>query len=405
MKILFLSGWFPYPPDNGSRIRIFHLMRALAERHEVTLLSFGDQISRERVEALCPLCRVAGVAPTPVYNPKGSRAVLAFASPTPRSLVDTHSPEMARLVQKELGSNGYEVVVASEISTASYVHYDCPAPAILEDLETATIRDAARLGSGRASRLRASLTWLKTRRYVRTLLPHFAACTVVSEQERANLRDIAPANYRLEVVPNGCDTTWRPDAAAPQPGTLVFNGSLTYSANYDAMSYFVREIWPQIRKGEPSCQLKITGRTNNGQGEALAGRGGVHLTGYLADVRPAVAGAWACVVPLRVGGGTRLKILEAMALGTPVVSTSKGAEGLEVTPEENILIADDPADFAAQTVRLLRDPALRARLAENGKKLVEQKYDWRVIGERFNELVESVVEARKSARYPSRWRG
>ena len=109
-----------------------------------------------------------------------------------------------------------------------------------------------------------------------------------------------------------------------------------------------------------------------------------------------MAGVWACVVPVRIGGGTRLKILEAMALGTPVIATTKGAEGLVVTPEANILVADDPAQFAAQPVRLLRDLTLRRRLAENGRRVVEEKYSWRSIGEQFNQLLESVVDARRT---------
>jgi glycosyltransferase involved in cell wall biosynthesis len=118
----------------------------------------------------------------------------------------------------------------------------------------------------------------------------------------------------------------------------------------------------------------------------------VEVTGYVEDVQSLVASAWACVVPIREGGGTRLKILEAMALGIPVVSTSKGAEGLDVTPEQDILIADEPPEFAAQVVRLLRKPGLRERLAGNARRLVEEHYDWRTSGHKFVRLVESVRE-------------
>jgi glycosyltransferase involved in cell wall biosynthesis len=125
--------------------------------------------------------------------------------------------------------------------------------------------------------------------------------------------------------------------------------------------------------------------------DRLPANDGLVLTGYLDDVRPTVARSWACVVPLRVGGGTRLKVLEAMALGTPVVSTSKGAEGLEVTSGEDILIADEPADFADATLRLLDDPALRAELAANGRRLVRGRYGWDQIGEELNRFLHQVV--------------
>jgi glycosyltransferase involved in cell wall biosynthesis len=131
--------------------------------------------------------------------------------------------------------------------------------------------------------------------------------------------------------------------------------------------------------------LKITGYVNGLQGDAFGD--GISLTGYLDDIRPVVGQAWACVVPLRSGSGTRLKILEAMALGTPVVSTTKGAEGLDVSHGENILLADTPNEFAAQTVALLRDAGLRERLAQHARKLVETRYNWENSGKLFNEFL------------------
>jgi glycosyltransferase involved in cell wall biosynthesis len=142
-------------------------------------------------------------------------------------------------------------------------------------------------------------------------------------------------------------------------------------------------------------ELHITGSTQGVDVESLPMDAHVILTGYLPDIRSVVASAWICVVPLRVGGGTRLKILEAMALGTPVVATSKGAEGLDVTPDKNILIADEPDEFAAKTLRLLREQDLRNRLADNGRRLVEEKYGWSAIGQAFLRIVENVARGRE----------
>ena len=179
--------------------------------------------------------------------------------------------------------------------------------------------------------------------------------------------------------------------AAVEPNTLVFNGSLTYHANYDAMRYFLAEVFPLIQQQEPGVSLTITGPTSGVDLSGLRLNDGVRLSGYLDDIRPLLASASACVVPIRSGGGTRLKILEAMALGTPVVSTSKGAEGLEVTPGKQILVADEPAEFAAQVICLLRAPALREQLRTRARRLVEQQYDWREIGQRFANLVEETA--------------
>jgi len=192
------------------------------------------------------------------------------------------------------------------------------------------------------------------------------------------------------------DLDWAvPGLAEPKADSLVFNGALTYYANADAMRFFAGEILPRIRAQRPSVMLRITGRSDGVDLTWLSADGSVALTGYLDDVRPVVAGSWACVVPLRIGGGTRLKILEAMALGTPVVATSKGAEGLDITPDQEVLIADEPAAFAAQTVCLLGDPELRQRLAANARLLVEERYGWQAIGSAFCQVVESVAEAGK----------
>ncbi len=237
------------------------------------------------------------------------------------------------------------------------------------------------------------MTWQKRLRYERWLFSHFERCAMVSESDRQAVKRVMPEyGDRVAVIPNGVDLDYHHvGIAAPVPNTLIFNGALSYFANYDAMEYFLGEIFPIIRGKFPGAQLTITGSTKNVNIKGLPGKANVVFTGFLEDIRPAVASAWACVVPLRLGAGTRLKILEAMALGTPVVSTSKGAEGLNVTPEENILIADTPTDFAVQTIRLLGDPALRARLSKSARALVEAEYGWQAIGEKFVHLVESVV--------------
>lgn len=308
---------------------------------------------------------------------------------------------MAALIESELES-GYDLLIASEMSTARYVAAQRKVPSILEDLEMAVLRDAAHSGENGLALFRGRLTWAKTRRYVGRLLPRFDACTVVSKQERQYLREITPVYERVHVIPNGAEIDWKyTGSQEPRANVLVFNGSLTFGANLDAMRYFVREVWPRVRAEEPSCTLTITGRTDAIGIEEQLSAGGLSFTGYLPDVRPTVALARACIVPLRVGGGTRLKILEAMALGTPVVSTTKGAEGLDITPEQNILIADSPEQFAHQTIRLLRDPGLRERLATNGRRLIEEKYSWDRIGSQFVALAESIAEGGRVMRKDS----
>jgi glycosyltransferase involved in cell wall biosynthesis len=173
---------------------------------------------------------------------------------------------------------------------------------------------------------------------------------------------------------------------------LIYPGALTYHSNLDAMVYFLRESWPIIQKQRPQVRLRITGRTDGVDLARLALTDQVVMTGYLDDIRSAVAQSWICVVPLRAGGGTRLKILESLALGTPVVSTSKGAEGLNLIPGRDILVADEPADFAEAVLNVLQDPVLRETLSRNGRQAVEAKYDWRIIGQQFDDFVETAVK-------------
>ncbi|MGC9025511.1 MAG: glycosyltransferase family 4 protein [Chloroflexia bacterium] len=392
MKTFFLSPWFPYPPHNGSKIRAFYLLRALAEAgHEVTLFSFVRPGEVADPDGLTGLCESWVTAPWQEFRPNSLRAILAYLSHKPRSLASTFSREIAWQICHVAGKVRPDVVLASQTATAEYAR-SLPGPRILEDLdEIPVMLEAALQPASLRSRIMRHLTWLKYRAYVRGLVQDFSCTTVVSEHDRNLLHAIAPPYTRVAMVPNGVDTERNRPEWVPKEGTLVYSGSLTYSANYDAVAYFLSSIWPRVRAQRPDTTLTITGSTKGVALDRLPLDPQIRFTGYVADIRPVVGCAWACIVPLRVGGGTRLKILEAMALGTPVVSTTKGAQGLEVTPEEHLLIADTAEDFAAQVIRLLGDPLLRHRLAENARRLVEEKYDWRQIGRHFVTVVEETV--------------
>ncbi len=399
MKILFISGWFPYPLDNGARVRTFYLLKHLSVHHQVTLLSFVRDGRADRYRpAIQPYCQLVETVPFQPFRPHRLRALAGFLSPQPRVLVYTYSPQMSDLVTHTLERERFDVIVASEIgigtSTTPYVRNVKGIPRVLEDLELSMIESGIKAQQTWLGGMRHRLTWWKMRRFTARLLPDLDGCTVASEQERENVLSIVPGYRSLAVVPNGVDLSHYSGSFSPRPNTLVFQGALTYGANFDAMAFFLRRVFPLIRARRPEARLYITGRTDGVPLERLPLDEGVVLTGYLDDIRPCVAQSWVCVVPLRLGGGTRLKILEAMALGTPVVSTGKGAEGLEVTPGENILIADEPIEFADAVLRLLGDRALRARLAANGRQLVQKRYDWRIIGERFNAFLESVAGKR-----------
>jgi glycosyltransferase involved in cell wall biosynthesis len=378
-------------------MRIHYLLREIARSNEVTLLSFArEHPSDTDIAAVKAYCQEVAIVPFRPYDPRRWDALLGFFLPEPRFVHATYSTEMERLVQEWMSRDEFDVVVAFAIGpsggTAPYVRGVQGVPRLLEDPELSIIKDRISLQSRWYQRTRLRLTWWKLRRYMAGLLRDMNACTVSSAKERDLLTSIQPDGLPVQVIPNGVDPTLYDDDFGPlEPDTLVFPGAMTYRANFAAMAFFLREVFPLILRQRPGAKLYITGKTDGVPVHRLPLREGVVLTGYLQDVRPRIARSQVCVVPMTMGGGTRLKILEAMALGTPVVSTSKGAEGLDVRSGEEILIADDPETFAAQVVRLLEDPALRERLAQNGRRLVRERYDWREIGRRFEAFLEQVV--------------
>lgn len=225
--------------------------------------------------------------------------------------------------------------------------------------------------------------------YYKKLFPHYAACTVVSKLEKERLSKLIPGYQHIEIIPNGVDLGhYREFLANPKPSQLIFTGSFTYNPNFEAMEWFTSQVFPQILSQFPDAQLTITGNSST---RNLSNLKGVNLTGYVDDIRPLIASSWVSLVPIFTGGGTRLKILEAFALKTPVIATSKGAEGLEVVHDEHLLIANSPEEYTQQTLRLLQDEQLREKLVSNAYKLVEEKYDWAVIMPKFINLVDQVV--------------
>jgi glycosyltransferase involved in cell wall biosynthesis len=231
---------------------------------------------------------------------------------------------------------------------------------------------------------------LKLSRYERRMLPQFDLNLAVSEIDRQVLLGKAPS-ARIEVIPNGVDTEYfHVSGGDIRDHSILFVGGLTWFPNLDAVHYLLRDIWPLIRRQLPSATCKLVGRVPPGR--ALTHLpDGVETTGFVDDVRPFFAGASVFAVPLRVGGGTRLKILDAMASGKAIVSTSIGCEGLGLIPEKEILIGDSPEEFARQVVRVCQDAALRLALGAAGRARVEREYAWGTIGEKLDQLLKSLV--------------
>lgn len=394
MRVLFLSPWFPYPPENGSKIRIYNLLKALAKHHEIRLLSFVRDGEIVDLSGLKDICIQVHIAPWREFSPRSLKSLVNFFSPKPRSIIDTYSSEMACRLQESVQQWKPDIVIFSQFSTAVYANLNMEIPCVFEEVELGLIQQNWSINDSISYRMRRKINWLKVRRFFKTLVKKFDACTVVSEQERKLLNSVAPDYNHVHLIPNGVDLkNHYPGITCPQPNTLIFNGALTYNANYDSMKYFLKDIFPLIHNIVPDATLKITGSFNDVDISSLHLTEKVVLTDYLPDIRPLVAGSWVCVVPLLLGGGTRLKILEAMALGTPVVATSKAAEGIAATSGRDILIADSTEEFVRQVVQLLHNTDLREEISQNGRQLVEDQYNWESIGQKFNSIIHTVASS------------
>jgi len=388
VRILFLSRWYPYPADNGSKIRVFGLLRGLCEQHDVTLISFRDPTETpapppEGGPADVRVCEYRE------FRPRSGRALAGLVSRMPRYLIDTHNAEMERLIADAVRQTSYDLVIASQLSMAAYCGTFRGIPALFEEVELGAFWPDDATAHGVTRRLRQQLTWAKHRRYIAQLVEQFKCCTVASEAERRLLAVAAPRYARVHVVPNSVDTAGAPQATRA-PKSLIFTGSLRYGPNRDAMTWFLGEILPIIRRRVTGVQVTITGEPGTAAFDSLPG---VTLAGHVPDVRSFVAAAAISLAPIRMGGGTRLKILEAMAVRTPVVATTKAAEGIDARPGEHLLVADTPLAFADAVCRLLEDQDGASRMAERAWRLCHERYDARVVAAELVRLAESVVAA------------
>ncbi len=392
MKVLFLSRWYPYPSDNGARLRIFNLIKALSREHDVSLISFtSEPVTDERVKAMQMWCANVQTTQYQPFQPGSMKAKLGALSFKPRSMASTDSTEMHALTQAEVRRLKPDLVIASEIDMIPYAQ-KLETRKLIEELEVGVIRQAYDDARG-MQKARAFLTWLKLKSYLRAVSGAFHGCTVVSDNE-LHLAGQMLRGMPLAIVPNGVDVAaCSAVRATPAPDTLIYNGSMTYGPNLDAVQYFVRDIFPLVLHERPAARLFVTGKVDGVPADQLPKHDNLVVTGYVNDIMGRVADSWLAIAPIRQGGGTRLKILESLALRTPVVSTSKGAEGLGLVHGSDALIADDAQTFAQQVVRVLSDPGLRNSLAVNGAQTTAARFDWRVIGCGLSQFARRVADA------------
>ena len=396
MKILFLSPTVPFPLTDGGRIRVFNLLKQIGEKSDVTLLALETQpTDAEGVTELQQLGIQVHLVPNAPTLPRVSFGTLvnAFRKRQPITVARYDLPVYRQKFRELVATKNFDLVHYEMFHTAQF-HTEVDLPSVLsqQNVDSAIWR---RLCGETANPFYKFAYWtqqLAFQRYERVLSPKFDAVTCTSDIDAAVFQRHCSED-NIEIIPNGVDVThYQPDFTSEAPAHLIYIGSMDWYPNEDAVAFFADEVLPGIQDKVPDVQFSIVGGNPSARVQRLAAREGVVVTGRVPEIKPYFAEATVFVVPLRIGSGTRLKILEALAMGKAVVSTSVGAEGLDLKDGEEIFIADEPTPFADAVTRLLTDASLRRTVGENGRARVEQDYDWRSIGEKLHTLYESLIK-------------
>ncbi len=386
MRVLIVSMSFPLPLKSGGRLRVFNLLKHLASHHRVTLVTLADSAEEvvrhlPELKRLCDRVIVVPWQPGPAALASRVLQGVRWVWSLPLSVLNKRSPALASALHELLQRETFNAVQIEWIQMVQHVHdLDWPLLArrgVLVEHDVAWLPLSRRVGVAwgigrwfwaREARL--------MRAYEEAVWRRFGAVVTMSEDDA---RQVRPISDRVTVVPNGVDVAHYAECleAKKDARTLLFVGWFRHDPNVDALRYFLESIYGRIVERFPDVRLRIVGAHVPPSVQQQSARWpSVDLVGYVEDVRPELARATVSVVPLRVGGGTRLKILESMAAGTPVVTTSIGCEGLEVEPDHHLLVGDTPEAFAQCVSDLLNDAELRRRLAREARSLVESQYDW-----------------------------
>lgn len=392
MRLLFLTPQLPHPPRQGTALRNWGLIQHLSRRHSVGLISFTETGQTLDSAPLRTACLPLVTVPAPQRS-RAARLQTLF-SPQPDLAQRLWSAEFAAALQSLLQEYTFDIVHIEGLELARYIpavraHSNAKLIFDAHNAEYVIQRRAFETDWRKPRRwphaLYSWLQWPRLKRFEAETLRAVHAITSCSAEDATALKALAP-EIQPVIVPNGIDTnSYLPSAdnyqpsAIRQPPSAIFTGKMDYRPNVDAVLWFAAEIWPRVRAEVPNAQFAIVGQKPLPAVQQLHGQNGITVTGAVPDMQPYLAEANVYVAPLRMGGGTRLKLLEAMAMHKPIVSTLVGAEGFVVHSGQELRLADAPEDFARAVVELFRNPELCVKLGEAGQTFVRAHYDWRVI--------------------------
>lgn len=399
--LLFLSHRLPFPPHNGAAIRTYNVLKQLARCFDITALCFdrediatGQIPIARRIEALSPYARVEVFS----IPQQSSRARLiwdhlrSLASRRAYTYYVHESADYERRLIYHLEKRRWSLVHLESTDLVGFLPYlkNLPVVCTHHNVESSLLRRRAQAESSSLMRAYMMLQANFLQKAEREALGNLALNVAVSEDDAATFRSMDP-HAKVIVVPNGVDTEAFHPIDVPQSGA-VFVGGTSWFPNKDGLTWFVESILPELRAREWNSEVVWVGRATPEEMARHRNIHGLRLTGYVEDIQPYVHAARCFIVPLRVGGGTRLKILDAWAMGKAVVSTSIGCEGLRTEQDKNILIADTPAEFADSVIRLLNDSGLARRIGVAARKTATEYYGWQIVGDRMLEHYRALLD-------------
>ena len=402
MRILWVKAGKLLPVDSGGKIRSYNILRQLADEHEVTFLSYygGKRDTKYEVDIVQQL---PGAHTIYTAAPESTLAqsldyIFRLAAKAPYAVTKFTHRDVRRTVGQWLTQERFDVAISDFLSASLNFPDARPIPAVLfqHNFETLLWQRMAKEETSPMRRLAYHIEAAKMADYERRAIGKFDHVIAVSDRDRDEMLALGP-HCPITVVPTGVDIQQYPmvPSALGNPPLLVFTGSMDWEPNIDAVEYFCKEIWPEVLNAFPEVRFQIVGRNPHRRLQSLASAC-IEVTGTVPSVTTYLRNATVVVVPLRIGGGTRLKIFEAMAMGKALVSTSIGAEGLDVSHGRDVLLADDAASFAQAILQLLRDPS-RRQAYEQAAAAQARRYDWSRIAERFADILRETIAGFRSS--------
>jgi len=396
MKMLVFYPYIPYPIDRGTFQRTFHLLRALARDHEVDLLALAENgENMEQRPIFETFCRQ--VEFVPFEHPKWQRLIPGrLLNPLPSNVAHWTLPHVAAALRQRLERESYDLVHVCDLVLAQYFVNAHRKQRIAVDRSRVDLQfqlmEHARMQFPLKTRLLRYESYAKLWAFERKIARRADLEVVCGPDDETFLHRHISREMPIKVIANGVDLDYfqpdaAPDARSEKP-TVLFCGAMDYNPNIDALRWYFSEIDERLRRLVPDLEVVVVGKAPVAEVRAHGDRSGVTVTGGVPDVRPYYRRSWLQIVPLRIGGGTRLKIVESMAMGTPVVSTTIGAQGLDLRHGGDILLADGAEEFAQETARALQDASLRSRIEDAGMKTARERLSWPMLGKQLSSFYE-----------------